>query len=156
MPSEFLRHSYSPSSVIMSPLIYGLFENLKDKATVLAGWTSQGPGSVRERTISHPSDLIPTQPGHAERHPSGDQPLPLRPVWPLQPPTNIFCVYVYMYIPPSLFLSSAFLPYPSSTPEVSLVSDLHSKRTLLTYLPTTGYAFMVLNLSVNAFYCRTS
>lgn len=43
------------------------------------------------------------------------------------------------------------LPYPCSIPEVSFVSDLHSKRTLLTYLPTTGYAFMILNRSVNAF-----
>lgn len=42
MPSEFLQHSCIPSSqlpVIMSPLIYRLFEILLHKATVLAGWT---------------------------------------------------------------------------------------------------------------------
>lgn len=46
---------------------------------------------------------------------------------------------------------SAPLPYPCSTLEVSFVSDLHSKKTLLIYLPTTGYAFRILNLNVNAF-----
>lgn len=159
MPSEFPQHSYIPSSVIMSPLIHGLFENVKDKATVLAGWILTGAW-VTERADHFTPVRSHSHPAWAHwKTPIRGPAFALRPVWPLQPLyQQILCGCVYIYTPLHSLSSAFLLPYPSTTPEVSFVSDLTCilRRTLLTYLPTTEIQNHKGITNVNAFHCSPS
>lgn len=129
MPSEFLQHSCIPSSqlkVIMSP--WALWDSVAQSDSVsrldlVGAWVTEREDHFTPvRSHSHPAWAL------KDTH----QGTSLCPTACLATttPVSISSVYVYecMYTPLSFSLPSALRPYPSSTPEVSFVSDLHSKR----------------------------
>lgn len=143
MPSEFLQHSFIHTQLShYQPFdIQALWESEGQSDSVsrldLAGaWVTQREDHFTPVTShSHPAWA------HWKTPIRGPAFAPTACLATTAPYPHIHCVYVhFMCMLHFLFAPSLSLPCISSlsflNPEVSFVSDLHSKRSLLTYLPT--------------------
>lgn len=133
MPPAAVRSTISRISTACIQEEYRLWRSFSTKRRCKI---KQGFGSLAGRTISHTSDLIPTEPDHNRERPSGDQ------IWPDGPsgrynplPTNAFaglCMYsCTSTLPPSTFFSSAAPPSPPSRFGFSFIPDLSSKKAFI-------------------------